>query len=375
MTNVMEIAELLIENATSRFGDQIDLIAIYGSRVRQEAREDSDLDIFYVPADGENPPVGKTFLLDGLLFDFWAIRWEVLEGFATGTSRGWSYAPALVRFAEVLYSRTPQAAERFSALQDKVVELTGPTARGDMVRRSLTKYREALGYLERLRRNVGDESIGSVRHAGWQLVGAVWECLALANQVYFPSGMSKGLAMSNLFRDKPDRLDRCVMTIATSADAEEVLSAAEELALSTRAVLCTSQDSCSLPEEPKSVFAEAYPEIRDAMRKVLTACDTENLVAVSAEAFLLQDLLLWLAGRVVDGKPETEFNTYDESIAACITLGLPDLLASVSDGPAAVANQVGLLDQRLRSYLTQHDVDLCEFTDPEALRAVLERQS
>ena len=81
MLDVFKIADLLVSHAVKNHGDEIDLICYYGSQAQGTATEKSDLDIFYIPAEGKNPPVGHTFLIDDVLFDFWGISWNMMEGF------------------------------------------------------------------------------------------------------------------------------------------------------------------------------------------------------------------------------------------------------------------------------------------------------
>lgn len=53
MSDVFAVAKLLMGNAIKTCGHEIDIIAYSGSYARGEARDDSDLDIFYIPVDGK----------------------------------------------------------------------------------------------------------------------------------------------------------------------------------------------------------------------------------------------------------------------------------------------------------------------------------
>ena len=57
MLDVFEVARLLATNAVNSYGADIDLIGYYGSHAQGVAAAGSDFDLFYIPADGKQPPL------------------------------------------------------------------------------------------------------------------------------------------------------------------------------------------------------------------------------------------------------------------------------------------------------------------------------
>jgi hypothetical protein len=114
MLDVFKVANLLVDHTVETCGDDVDLIAYYGSYAKGTAGPRSDLDIFYTPTAGRNPHAACTFLVEGVLFDFWAVPWERLEAWATGRNGGWARFAGVVHHAKLLHARSEEHASRFA---------------------------------------------------------------------------------------------------------------------------------------------------------------------------------------------------------------------------------------------------------------------
>jgi hypothetical protein len=368
MFDVFEVADLLVSHATETHGEQVDIIGYYGSHAQGTATAGSDLDIFYIPREGTYPPIARTFLVDGVLFDFWAIGWDTMKGFATGHVRGWSFAPAIVHHARVLYARSEEQALRFAALKQQVLDLQTPEARPQMIRRALETFPRVALHLGNLRLAASDTSLADVRHAGWKVILSVCECLALANQMFFHRGLRSIPNQLSKLQKRPADLELLVITIATSSDLSEVVAACEQLAQDTRKVLRGLQNQFPSTATVRDVFHQAYPEIRDMIGKIESACRRGEEVAASGAAWFLQYDLSMTLEETRRAAAHDEFNLYDEFSTVYREVGLPDLMQVPSADMDELAAQAGSLDSRLRQWLQKESVSLNEFRDLEELR-------
>jgi predicted nucleotidyltransferase len=366
MVDVFAVADMLVSKVATCYPDDVDLVAYYGSYAKGTAASGSDLDIFYVPVERRNPPVGRTVLIEGILFDFWPIPWTTLEGFATGRLRGWSMAPALVYHAKVIYKRSEEAKVRLDALKQTITDLQKPAARPHMVRRSLDTFPAVLAHLGNLRLAVAGDRLADVRSAGFEVLLAAWECLALANQAFLDQGFRSLTQQACRLHSKPTDFRESVITIGISSELDEIAAAAERLALETRKILVQLQQSMPAEREVCEGFRGAYPEIKDGLRKVLSACSQQRPFDASIAAWhqqvslgeMLNDLRNEIGGH-------SAFNLYSEVSAFYEELGLPDLMECVSDDLSKLTEQTERLDERLIRWLRDHSVSLQTFESIE----------
>jgi hypothetical protein len=372
MHDVFAVAELLVSHAVERYGDEIDLIGCYGSQGRGDAREDSDLDIFYTPGEGKNPPIARTFLIEERLYDFWPIRWETLEGFATGRVHRWAEAPGLVQGVKVLHARSPEQIERLARLKQLTLDLLKPEARPEMIGRALGMFGKVTADLGNLRLAVVDGNPADVRFSGWQVIMSACECLSLANQVYFDKGLfRKSLKELDQLRDRPADMERLIDTVATSPDHADVLDAAEQLAQGTRQILRGLQTSLPAGGTVRDSFCQVYPEMKDMIWELLSACERGDRVGASIGAMNLQYEVTSMLSETGSGAGHEEFNLYSEYASAYREAGFPDLMRLAPDPLDELARQTRLFDKQFRQWLRDHSVDLCEYESVEQFRQSL----
>jgi hypothetical protein len=195
---------------------------------------------------------------------------------------------------------------------------------------------------------------------------AAWECLALANQVFFDSGFRSILGQASRLQAKPADFEHLVKTVGTATDPCEIMAAAESLALGTREVLRLCQRSVPAQASVSELFDGAYPELKDGLRKVRSACEQQRPFDASIAAWHAQlELSQMLAGLHGGIGSHTGFNLYSEFGAAYSELDLPDLVSCMPDDLPALTAQAERLDRRLQQWLRAHDVGLQVFETVE----------
>jgi len=376
MPDVFEIADILVSHAVRAHGDDIAIIAYYGSYARDVASSTSDLDLFYIPDEGKARALCSQFVIDGLPYDFWPVSWKLAEDIANARSkRPWAVSASLIADAKVLYHRSQPDLDRFNGLQARIAELTRPESRAIMVEKGLEAFKETLFQLGQIRLALDGDDAAGTRWAGQQFVNSAANCLALVNQMYFTKGLGANLHQILELEQKPNGLEDMIRAIVLSQDTDSMLGAADRLAKEVRDILLAAQASISAPSDAKEVFKDFYFYIVEYGHKVLSACENADVMAAGFAAFQMQEQICQLMNKVDKGFWSADFNLLGEYAGAYERAGFPDLLEPASQGDlVALAKRVRRLDERAREWFESHSIALNVLSGKEELRRFLNQR-
>jgi hypothetical protein len=166
-------------------------------------------------------------------------------------------------------------------------------------------------------------------------------------------------------------MERLIITISTSASLVDIVEACECLALETRRVLRQLQETLPPATTTAEQFHQAYPELNDMIGKLRSACAQGDRSAAGAAAWSLQTEMAAMLGRIGSGPGHPEFNLHSEYASRYREQGFPDLLEPPPESLSELAGRAQTLDGRLRGWLRERSVDLCEFETIEQLRNAL----
>lgn len=376
MSDVFRIAEILLSHAVRVHGDEIAIIAYYGSHAKGQATPTSDLDIFYIPDDGKANSLSSQFIIDGLPYDFWGVPWSFAEDIANARSgRPFAVSASLIADAKVLYHRSPADLDRFNALQAHIVELTSPESRPLMVGKGLDEFKNTLFQLGQMRLAAARDDMTSLRWAGQEFVNSIVNSLALTNQTYFSKGWGANWRQVLAIPNRPKGLERLIEAVLTSQDADLMIAEAEKVAWEARTTLKEAQASVGEPAPARDVFKDFYYFVFEYKHKVLSACERKDTIAAGYAVSQMMAVICTLMNKVESGFYGADFNLFSEYMGGYTEAGFPDLLDCVSRGDlGALAQQVTELDDRMRSWLTNRSIGLNILENEEALHSFLDQR-
>jgi hypothetical protein len=358
MIDVFKVAEIFIAHAIKTHGDEVGIIAYYGSYATGTPTPTSDLDLIFIPDEGKASSLFTCFVVEGVCFDFFPVSWERAERLATGQS-GWAVGPSMIGDAQVLYARSDADLARFDGLKARIAELQKPEQKPQMVQRALEHFKQVVFHLGNLHLAAEENDFSSLRRAGWNVLTGAVECLALVNQTYFRRGWDSNLEEILRLDVKPADLESVVTTIATSPEPARIVQAAQTLVSRTRALLRQAQEETTTQNTVADFFTDYYPEIHDKVNKLLVRCENENVVGASWAATFLQDEVSLFMEQAVKGVSYSDFNLYSEYATHYRQLGFPELMHHTANGDTTLlAEQAERLDQAIREWLHSESINL-----------------
>jgi len=362
--DVARIVDMLTAALLRDLGDEVDLIFCYGSLLKGEAHQYSDLDISYVPAH-EGTWKSITVLVDDVMVDLYPIHWSKLESMANFDD----ISCTVLLQNRIVYQRSEALGDRFRALPVRLEELQQPAARPIMVRKALELF-QGTGYQYYLlsQQAAGGHRLSCMQQAR-NILQSVLHLLSVCNQKCIDTRkLDRVLALPKL----PEHFAATVDRLTKTTDPLELLTVCENLLTSTRTLLLREQQEVlrSTTTFPV-VFDAAYPELRGDLQHIMLACEREDMFHFPLIS-LYHELMIHTA-QALTGVAYSDFNSLAEYEQDLVALGFPDLLPYVAAADfQGLHRQCVLFDRRLQEFLSEHSVPLNSFADADALRHYLD---
>lgn len=374
MPDVFAVADVLLAHALAAHAGEIAIVAYYGSHAKGTASDTSDLDLFYVPDEGQAGSLCSQFILDGLPYDFWPVSWSFLEDIAAARgSRPWAVAASLLADAKPLYHRSPADLARFEGLQVQLATLLLPEKQ-DHMRWQAQEALQPVGFqLAQMQLAVARGDLTGLRWASWEFVNGVANCLALFNQRPFSKGWGANWNEVLALPQQPPDFAALLASIVWAESPAVRLHDATRLATAVRALLHDAQLATAQPRPARDVLADDYFFVHEYTQKVLAACARADRPGACFAAAQLQQEFSSFLNRVSPGFYPGAFNLPGEYDAQYRTAGFPDLLEAAAQGDLAeLARRTERFATAVRDWFVANDVPLNIVADAAALRAFLQ---
>ena len=355
-----QTAALLVARLRELMGDELDVVFLYGSRLKGTTRRHSDFDLSFIPREGASKCTNLTVSVGGVLFDLYPIGWDGMERLAGFDNPSTS----LLFCTEVVYVRDESVRARFDALRTRAEELMSPAGHDTMAHKALELFRK-LGpdhYL--LTAQVAADDLFTAKHRVMRLLAGLSHCLAVLNQTAVDTRRPENLLA---LPKRPSALDTHLAVLVESTDVGAMQHAMTLLMQQTRALVLTElQDCVGGPLRLKDFFN--YPEARNALLAILDATERGNRYLALCVLTAWQNELAQVMTKLETGCDVPDDLLFPEIGTTYLTHGFPDLMPAVLAGDAAALKEgIAAYDALLRQFFLDNDVPLCDFTDNAAL--------
>lgn len=281
MDNNEAIIQIILDTVKQKYPNDVDLVCCYGSYVNGTATEKSDVDFYFVPKTDKAWELSDTFILDGIGYDFWGIKWERLEKMATFDDTFVS----LVAEAKILYSNSPKTEERFCELQQRINKTVNSPVCTDMLSKALVHLNDAQKHYFELIANNNQKN--KLYHAGAVLL-TVSDAVFLMNNQYLKYGTKKHLGELSALQILPDNFINHYKNIINQNNIE---NSCYDFILSAKNLYNELENKINQKKNPKDNLPGLYEEISSNWNKLYTACDNNNPGLAFITGICLQNTL------------------------------------------------------------------------------------
>ena len=360
------IVEFIKEATIKKFGQEIDLIAIYGSRARGTHEPRSDLEMFVVVEDRKKTNAEWFFLHKDIPVDLWTMDWKIVENAYEGTN----VLPAgTISTCDVIYYKDEKSKIRFGNCREKLKKLD--QYRELNLENANKLFNDIYKYLGKIYFAKKEQDIVEARNNAWLIIISIAIILAKINNRYFLDNWGTNMYEAKEFAIVPNNLISITEKLASEDDFDKLLLIATQAIDNIRTILIEINEK-NLDDEEKG-FLGTEVSTFEFLNKIRKAARHKDIIAASyavhdLQASAAQDL--W-----VNEKKWTkagQFRFYNEYKEKYNYYGFPDFTSAISSQDFyGLIKLADIFEETLRKYLNEKELIINDFTNLDELKSYL----
>lgn len=370
--DVDSIVELIKKATIKKFGQEIDLIAIYGSRARGTHELGSDLEMFAVVDKRESTNAEWFFLYKDIPVDLWTMEWESIENVSNNdpATDGSSVLQAgTISTCEVIYYKDKKTKRRFDNCRDKLKNLS--KHKETNLENANKFFNDIYKFLSKIYFAKEKQDIVEARNNAWLIVISIAIILAKINNRYYINNWGTNMYEAKEFAIIPKNLISDTEELASEDDYDTLLLTATRAINNIRTILIELNEKCST--DVGIAFLNTEVSSFEFLNKIRKAARHKNIISASYAVHDLQASVardLWVKDK--KWTKAGQFLLYDEYREKFDHYGFPDFTKAISshnfDGLIKLTDN---FEEILLTYLSENDLSMNDFTNLDELKTYL----
>jgi len=200
MRRKQQMLDALVSTIEKHHRESVALAVVYGSYVTGQTSPTSDLDIVAIGKDERAAEMQRTFIFEGVGYDFWCMPMDRMQRIVA------EFGPLVSIFAggRLIYADSSEREAWFTELQHQLRTASQDTRPTKYAR----QIEELLGKMKALTFDRRAASSAEIRHIQGKMVLLAGDLLARVNRTYFRSGIKWSLEEISSFELKPKSVVR-----------------------------------------------------------------------------------------------------------------------------------------------------------------------
>ncbi len=367
------IIDLVKEATLKKFGQDIDLIVVYGSRARGTHRPTSDLEMFAVVESKSKTHAEWFFLYKGIPVDFWTKTWEEWEKISINNpadNGGFSLQAGTLATCNVIYCKDNNTKLRLEKIRDNLKIFSEPREISiEFVNKYFNDMYNFLGKIY-FAKEKGD--LIEARRNAWKIIMSNVILLGKINNRYYLENWGTNIYEAKEFDIFPKDLVADARILSSEDNFDNLLKTATRVIDNLRLILI--EIFKKYPIEKDIEFLSTEVSAIEFLYKIRNGALQEDIIAASYAVFELQPLTaqdIWINEK--KWTKASQFLLYNELREKYIDYGFPDFTKAITSHEfRELIKLTNDYEEIYYKYLDENGMKMNSFDNLEELKAYLD---